>query len=189
MKRPLIDPREQIERAIGEAEGIVTPRMLADLLARLERFGDAPEQRVILQETLTWYRANVGASGDAAYLMRVPFPSSDSAWAMATSPYVLPAAGRVLIGRLWNSEAVTAGTVTLRLRVIEGSDTNDYDLSDVQLSTTAGYTRHATSFYPWETALQIAKGATVEARAVTASSMTPTTMDVSASVVIGYDVD
>lgn len=189
MKRPLIDPREQIERAIGESEGIVTPRMLSDLLARLERFGDAPEQRVILQEKLTWYRANVGASGDAAYLMRVPFPSSDSAWAMATSPYVLPAAGRVLIARLWNSEAVTAGTVTLRLRVIEGSDTTDYDLGGVQLSTTTGYTRHAADVWDWPVAIQIAKGATVEARAVTASSMTPTTMDVSASVVIGYDVD
>ena len=187
--RPLIDPREQIERAIGESEGIVTPRMLAEWLAQVERFADAPARQVLPSETLHWYRANVGASGDAAYLMRVPFPSSDSAWAMNTSPYVLPANGRVLVARLWSSEAITAGTVTLRLRVIEGSDTTDYDLSDVQLSTTAAYTRHACSWYGWDTSIQIAAGATVEARAVTAGTMAPTTCDVSASVSIAYDVD
>jgi len=189
VKRPLIDPREQIERALNDAEGIVTPRMLAEWLASVERFADAPEQRILPSETLTWYRADIGGSGDAAYLMRVPFPSSDSAWAMGTSPYVTPAAGRVLVARLWSSEAITAGTVTLRLRVIEGATTTDYDLGDVQLSTTAGFTRHACSWYAWDTGVQIASGATVEARAVTASSMTPTTCDVSASVSIAYDVD
>lgn len=180
-----IDPVQDAERIALQEEGW---RTQGDLLARddaaLRSAYDERKPLLITQETMLWYRGAVGGSGNTAYLMRSGLPDTDATWAMSNEPEIAPAQGRILFVRLTSSEAVTAGTIQARIRVIEGADTTDYTFEECELSTTHPRTRAAV--FDWPVAKQIAADATMQARVVTAGSMTPTTIDVRLTVVIGY---
>ena len=186
MTRRLIDPREQIERAVHEREGIVTPRRLAERQDEIERYRDA-DPPVIVQETITWYRQNVGATGNGPYPMRRAVPSGDASWAMAALDVETPALGRILLVRVWASEAVTAGTITPRLDVAEGVDTTSYTFDAAQLDTTD--TLRKSAVFRWAHGIQIAEGATINAQAIAAGTVAPLTIDMGLSVVMGYEID
>lgn len=184
MSGRLIDPRQDIERAGYRAEGWRSQRDLEERDEQLGRYPDSAQRLIITNETLLWYRANVGASGDAAYLMRGGIPTSDSAWAMTDQPQPAPGQGRIVLVRLTASEDVTAGTIQARIRVIEGADTTDYTFEECELSTT--YVRTRSAIFDWSIAYQFAKDATIQARAVTVG-MTPTTLDLRLAVTLGYE--
>lgn len=179
----LIDPEEQVERHVDERLGYVTTRRLRDELDETARRDLPASDRIRL--TLDFHRANIGDTGDAAYQLRLSVPSSDSAWAMTTAVTAyMPGAGRVDGGLLWTSEARTAGTATLRVRITVGGVATNYDLPACVLNATN--TQTIGQLLPAST-IRFPKGATLEARVVTAGTWGPTTADASARLLISFD--
>jgi hypothetical protein len=188
----LIDPREQIERIGDESLGYVPASQLIQGQERLKRFSADPDrnQRYIYQESIPFYRENIPGTAATAYLMRVGVPSSTSAWASITLPLIMPANGRILCARLYLSEVWVGGDITLRVRVIEGSDTTDYDLAEVVIDGTtesSRTTQQAAAFYPWANAIQVSRDATIECRLIVGATFTPTTADATAVITMGYE--
>lgn len=178
-----IDPVQDVERHIERKRGVLGQQEIARRIESVRR--TEPSAPVLLARTYQWYRANIGASGDAAYLMRVAVPSSDSAWAMLNLAVRMPRAGRIVGGDLWSSEARTGGTATLRVRVTENGTATDYTFPDCVLDATFTQTN---SVALWTGAPAFAAGATIEARVVTASTWGPTTADVGALVAVVFDL-
>lgn len=185
MKNPaLINPVADLDRHITETLGVQSQREL------VRAIGDGARGKITARQTwgYAWpyWRANVGASGDATYLMRVGTPSSDSAWAMTASVLIpMPQAGIITGGALWSSEARTGGTATLRVRVIDSAGTTDRDIVDCVLNAT---TTQAMSALLIDSSIRFAKGATIEARIVTASTFGPTSADMGALVFTEFDL-
>lgn len=179
----LIDPVQDAELHMQRRHGVKSQAELVREIEQARRAGDT--ERVLLTDTLTWYRANIGASGDAAYQLRIGTPSSDSAWAMTNLPLAMPAAFRIVGGAMWSSEARTGGTATLRIRVTESGTSTDYDFADVVLNAT---TTQTVSRVWWSSAPRGASGATLEARIVTAGTWAPTTADMGVRVIVAYDL-
>lgn len=182
----LIDPSETVRRDAERRLGVKTQAAIERGIKRTARagsppVGDHPEH------SLYWFRANVGASGDAAYLGRVGVPSSDSAWAMANQPLVLPAAGRIVGGYLWSSDTVTTGKCQLRARLIDPNRTTDIDIPGVAL--TLQFPTSVSYRMPWGKCAGYAFQAntTIEGRFVTSSSFAPTTIDVGAIILVAFD--
>ena len=183
----LIDPVQDVERVGYRTEGWRSQR---DMEARDEaalRFDDdRDKQRLIVQETIDFYRANVGATGAASYNMRVIVPTGDTTFEMTTTAALyVPAQARILVARLHSNAVVTAGTVQAEVRVTEGSDVADYALEECELNTTNTTTIAAR--FPWGVAIQIAAGATIQLRAKTDASFAPTTAAMSGRLVLGYE--
>lgn len=185
----MIDPRQDIERAGYRAEGWRSQRDLEARDEQTARFGDSDGKRlVITQETLIWYRANVGASGDSAtgYIMRPGGQSSDTAWAALTLPLTSLGQGRVLTARLYSSEVCTAGIARLALNIIEDSEVDLFAMESVEIDSVTN-TRQAADRFDWPIAKQFSGSATIEARIVTESSFAPTTADMAAVLTFGYE--
>lgn len=184
MRNPaLISPVQDLDRHITETLGVQSQREL------VRAIGDGARGKVSPRQTwgYAWpyWRANVGASGDNTYLMRVGTPSGDAAWAMTASVLIpMPAAGVITGGALWSSEARTAGTATLRVRVIDSAGTTDRDITDCVLNAS---TTQAMSSLLLDSTIRFAKGATIEARIVTVS-WTPTTADMGALIFTEFDI-
>lgn len=192
MSGRLIDPREQIERQGNEALGFVSQRTLIQRSEDNRRFSADPDrnQRYIYQETIPFYRENIPGTAATAYLMRVGVPSSSSAWASYTLPLLTPANGRILCARLYLSEVWVGGDITLRVRVIEGSDTTDYDLGETVIDGTVESgrtTQQSVAFYPWQSAIQVARDATIECRLIVGATWTPISADATAMITMGYE--
>jgi len=178
-----VDPVQDVEQHIERRRGVLGQHEIARRIESVRR--QVPADPIRLARTYPWYRANIGASGDTAYLMRVAVPSSDSAWAMTNLAIRMPNAGRIVGGDIWSSEARTGGTATLRVRVTQGGTATDYDFPDCVLNAT--YTQ-TNSVALWNGAPAFAAGATIEARIVTASTWAPTTADVGALVAVVFDL-
>lgn len=188
----LIDPREQIERLGDESVGYVPPSTLIRRSEENRRFSADPDrnQRYLYHESIPFYRENIPGVAATAYGMRVGTPTSSSAWASTTLPQKTPGNGRLLIARLYLSEVWAGGDIMLRVRVIEGSDTTDYDLAEVAIdgtTETGRTTQQAVAFYSWPSAIQIARDATVECRVLVGATFTPTTADATAVITMGYE--
>lgn len=177
------DPVRGVEEHVQRRRGVVSQQTIERDIERLRRRSD--DAPVVLMRTYQWWRANIGGSGDTAYLMRVGVPSSDSAWAMLNLALKMPRAGRVTGGDLWSSEARTGGTATLRVRITENGTATDYDLADCVLNATDTQTA---SMALWDQAPRFAAGATLEARVVTAGTWSPTTADVGALIAVAFDL-
>lgn len=185
--RRLIDPTATAEDAIRATEGRLTQRDLMERDEQAIRFDPGRRgQRIIVQETIDWYRANVGASGAASYNMRVIDPIGDTTFEMTTTAALyVPAQARVLLARLHSNAAVTGGTAQAEVRVVEDGVTTDYALEECELNTT-NTTTIAVRF-SWEIGLQIASGATIQLRAKSDASFAPTTADLWGRLVLGYE--
>lgn len=188
MTQRVIDPMETIRRDIERQHGVRSQRGLVRAIERVQRSSPAvPTRR--RAESLLWYRANIGASGDASYLMRRGYPSSDSAWAMSNNQIAVASGGRVIGGRLEvaSAEACTAGTAQLRVRVIDGNRTSEWDLSGVILDLANPVT--IARVWSWEVGASYAfsLNSTLEARVVTGNTWAPTTADVQAVIMVEYD--
>lgn len=184
----IVDPREQIVRAGMEAEGFVTQRQLGQRDEELARLAEVPgsAMRVVVQETQAWFRADIGSAGlSTSYFMRPLFLSSDTAVAVSSQALVVPGQCRLLFGRLTANADATAGTAQLEIRVVEDGVTTDYALEEVELSTSAPRTKAA--IFPWQSAIQISRLATVQARVKVDGSWAPTTADMQATIVLGYE--
>lgn len=179
-----IDPVQDVESHIQRRRGVRGQRALESDIERVRKA--SPAETIRLSRTYAWWRANIGASGDAAYLLRVGVPSSDSAWAMLNLPLLMPRAGRITGGDLWSSEARAGGTATLRVRVTESGTATDYDFPDCVLDAT--YTQ-TNSVALWDQAPRFAAGATLEARVVTAGTWSPTTADVGVLIAVTFDLE
>lgn len=179
----LIDPHRQPDRHLERQLGV---RGSGELGRDIDRGRRYPVSRtpVIHNRQIVWHRGAIGATGDAAYLMRLPAPSGDAAWAMLNLPWKAPAAGRLLGLDLWSSEARTAGTATARVRITTNGSAQDYDFAGCQLNETA--TQMATIHRLWRNGLEFAKNATLEGRVLTAGTFAPNTADVTLVMVIGY---
>lgn len=189
MTSRLLDPRNVITRAADADHGVVTLGHIVARQSSAEKKTAQPErnQLYIRHETITWYRTAVGAVGDAAYLMRVPIPTSDTTWNMGVQPVLVYAQCRILLARLRLDADRTAGSMVLRVRVIEASGTTDYDLSDMRIDGTTSATRttrEVVTAFAWDTAVQVSAGSTLEARLVT-TSWTPNTVNSSAVLTLG----
>lgn len=179
-----LDPVQDAEGHVQRRRGVRSQQSLEREIERTRR--GANEWPVPLSRTYPWWRQNLGASGDAAYLCRVGTPSSDAAWAQTSLALRMPAAGRVTGGDLWTSEARTAGTATLRVRITEDGTSTDYDLPDCVLDAT---TTQTASVAFWEQAPRFAAGATVEARIVTSGTWGPTTADAGVLLAVAFALE
>ena len=179
-----VDPVQDVEQHIERRRGVVGQHEIARRIESVRRRA-ASSGPVLVPRTYQFYRANIGASGDTAYLARIGVPSSDSAWAMINLAYRMPNAGRITGGDLWTSEARTGGTATLRVRVTQNGTATDYDFPDCVLNAT--YTQ-TNSVVLWDGAPSFAAGATIEARIVTASTWAPTTADAGALVSVVFEL-
>jgi hypothetical protein len=189
MSGRLIDPRQDVERALWRREGVRTQRDLEDRDEAAYRFGhDGNKRLVIVPETLNWFRAGVGASGDSStgYIMRVGGQSSDTAWASYVLPLNALGQGRLLAARLYSSEVCTAGVARLALRIVEGSDTELFAIDDVEIDAVTN-TRQVATKWDWENAKQFSGSATLEARIITESSFAPTTAAMTAVMTFGSE--
>lgn len=179
-----LDPVQDAERHVERRRGVRSQHEIEQSVERIRRATTSDPVRI--GRDYGWYRANIGTSGDATYITRVGVPSSDSAWAMTNLPRVMPRAGRIVGGDLWSSEARTAGTATLRVRVTESGTSTDYDLPGAVLNAT---TTQTASDLVWYAAPTFARGATIEARIVTTGTWAPTTADMGAIISVVFDVD
>ena len=172
MSRRII-PVQTVERHLERAHGVRGQGYLEREIAATRRLES--RERILLPRTYVFHRDNIGASGDAAYLLRVGHPSGSTAWSMSNLPLRMPASGRIVGADLYSSEARTGGTATARVRVTEGGVNSDYDFPDCQLNAT--YTQTVACVH-WDQAPRFASGATLDPRVVTASTWAPTTADV-----------
>lgn len=176
----LINPMRQPDRHIERELGVRTGGQLGREIDRTKRFPGGGS-RVLKTRQIVWHRAGIGASGDAAYLMRLAVPSSDSAWAMVNLQWPAPGAGRIIGFELWSSEARTGGTASARVRITTNGSAVDYTFEDCQLNATT--TLITTHDLLWRSGLDVAKDATIEGRILTASTWGPTSADVTLVVI------
>jgi len=183
-----IDPQESTQRIGYQVEGFRSQRDMERRDDDGERFGDDRRKgRIITQETLIWYRAGVGASGDSAtgYIMRPGGQSSDTAWAAFTLPLQPLGQGRILAIRLYSSAACTQGEAYAAINVIEDGVTSLQTFDEVVISTTN--TRQARAKFDWEIARQFGKDATLEGRIVTTNVFQPTSSNMTLVATFGYE--
>lgn len=179
-----IDPGSRPRQAVQERIAPSNQRDTAQAVKRNQRYDDSTT-RIVTADSIYWYRANIGASGDAAYGMRLGTPSSDSAWAMTNLQLPAASQGRIVRLYLWSTEARTAGAATARVRIIDGGVTTDYTFPDCQLNGTT--TQLVSRRYLWENAVTFSASATLEGRIVTTGTFGPTTADMTLVMAIGYD--
>jgi hypothetical protein len=105
---------------------------------------------------------------------------------MANVPLLLPMAGRILGGYLWSSEARTAGSCQLRIRLVDPNRTTDIDFPGLVLD--GRFPQSVAARLPWGKcgSYAFAPNTTLEARFVTAGSFAPSTADVAAIIVVAY---
>lgn len=188
MSDRLIHPRNDVERALYRTEGWRSQRDLEDRDEALGRYPSDAQRLIIIPETLIWYRANVGNSGNSAagYIMRVGGQSSDTAWASFTLPLTTLGQGRIIAARMAGSVACTAGLARLALNIIDDGVTDLHEMDDIEIDTTN--TRQAAARWDWSIAKQFSADATIEARVVTESSFAgASAINITAAITFGYE--
>lgn len=180
----LIPPVQSLEQYANERLGLMQQR---DIVQEIEEAG----RRTPVTPSIPvvnfgpWYRANVGASGDAAYTLRIGTPSSDSAWAMTPRPLPMPMAGRVMGGFIWASGVVTAGTATLQVQIVDTVGTRNIVIPDCALDAVT-WTSAASQFLV-DSTIRFSRTATIQPRILTAGTLAPTTLDMGAIVFVQFD--
>lgn len=136
-------------------------------------------------DTLSFYREDVGATGDAGYQTRQASPSGSATWGTVLLDAYMGAAGRIIGARLFSSAARTTGTATVRVRVTESGVVSDYLLGDCVLD--AVNTQTIGQMLPVANGFRFAKGALIRPYIVTAGTWAPTTADMGCDVIVVYE--
>jgi len=182
----LIDPVNDIERAANEQHGVATTRSIVRGLAEQERFTADPSrnQKLILFETMSRYATDVPSNTDT--IMGDIMIDTGSLVTLMTITDDVPMQCRIVALRIKSTVNVSAGTLTPVVRIYEDGSPYDYPFDTCALYT-PGHTRKNSVVFPWESALQVSKGAAWQIIARTDASFTATTADIKVELTFAYE--
>ena len=180
--RRATDPRSPATSIRERRAGAIPERALSNRIETANRF-DHPASPIVVVTLGPWFREDVPANAGTIG-MRLPEPTAATVWAESGTGVEIAQArqGRGIGAALWVNADVTAGSITVGVRVANGAT---LAITDCVLST--AQPRRINYVGSWAAGIPFAAGETIEPALITPAGLLPITLDATALLYVAFE--